>query len=114
MTYNIGAPEDHSHSSKAKQKSFKDKLAFEIGFLCDKFHVILIQEIALQWSMVLGSVLPSGWTFRWGTGAYATVWREIDWATHPAALQEECYMFPDNADRENAHRQWRTFMKAGL
>ena len=89
-------------------------MAFEIKALCDKFHVIFLQEIALQWSMVLGSLLPSGRALLWGTGAYATVYRESDWATHPAASQEDCYMFPDNADLDNACRQWRTFMKAGL
>lgn len=112
-TYNIGAPEDQSHTSKAKQEPFTDKLKFEMQYLCDRFHAIFIQEVALNWSMILAALLPTGWTLLWGVGCCAIVFKDSDWAAHPAASQEDVKMFPDHADRDNPCRHWRRFMKAG-
>eukprot|EP00974_Lingulodinium_polyedra_P003224 302376-Lingulodinium_polyedra.AAC.1 len=63
--------------------------------------------------MILNSLVPSGWTVLWGEGRCATALKDSDWATHPAASQEDAHMFPDGEDRQNKYRQWRKFLKAG-
>ena len=112
-TYNIGAPEDHSHTSIPKKQLFTDKLEREMQFLCNRFHAIFLQEISLNWSMIVGTLLPKGWGLLWGEGCCATVFKDSDWAADPAASQEDMKMFPDRADRDNACRHWRSFLQAG-
>ena len=59
-TYNIGCPEGHSHTSQKTHEPIKDKLKLEMQYLCDRFHAIFIQEVALNWSMILAHLLPTG------------------------------------------------------
>ena len=110
-TYNVGAPEDQSHSNPKNKPQFTNKLVSETVALCDRFHVIFLQEISLGWSMILAEHLPEEWTLLYGEGAYATIFKNKDWATDPAVSQEDVKIFQDKADNDNPYRHWRRYFK---